>query len=81
MESPAIFPIAQIAYSAISGNLLLNVFIKTGIPPLSTIEWTYVEVPDAIFVNPQADSSYKCGYESSFSKPISFGTNPLSMTC
>jgi len=38
VESPAIFPIAQIAYSAISGNLLLNVFIKTGIPPLSTIE-------------------------------------------
>lgn len=60
-DSPAIFPMHHKAYSATSLFSFFKVFTMSGIPPLSTIQWTYVMLPEAMFVNPQQLSNYKCG--------------------
>ena len=73
-------PTAHNAYSATSGYLLLKVVTNKGIPPLSTIECTYVVVPEHIFVKPQADSNYKWGSLSFFKYDIIYGTRFLSIT-
>lgn len=59
-QSPAIFPKAQIAYSAISWWGDFNKLQNKVIPPLSMIAYVYYEEPEATLVRAQADSNYKC---------------------
>ena len=62
VQSLAIFPNAQIAYSAISECGDLSNWQNNGIAPLSIIVYVWWVVPEAIFVKAQAASSYKCYY-------------------
>lgn len=79
-QSPAIFPRAQSACSAISLWGDLNNWTNKGIPPLSIIVWVWWEVPDAILVKAQAASSYRwtCSYY--LINSMNLGTILLSMT-
>jgi hypothetical protein len=79
-DSPAIFPMHHKAYSDTSLFGLLKVFTISGIPPLSTIQWTYVILPEAIFVNPQQLSNYKCGSSGFFKSSSILGTRFISIT-
>ena len=53
VQSLAIFPIAQIACSTVPRFGLFNSSTNKGIPPLSTMDWHCIDVPEATFVNAQ----------------------------
>ena len=56
-ESPEIFPIAQMDCSCTSGYCEERSFTNRVIPPLSTIDWVYIVVPEAMLVRAQAASN------------------------
>lgn len=57
VQSPAILPIAQTAYSAMSLYWELSNLTNRYIPPLSMIDYVCYVVPLATFVSAQAASS------------------------
>lgn len=50
-QSLAMFPMAQIACSIVPRFELFKSWTNKGIPPLSTIDWHWIEVPEATLVN------------------------------
>lgn len=81
VQSPAILPIAQTAYSAISLYYELNNLTNKYIPPLSIIDYVYYVVPLATLVKAHAASRTNYGtYYSFYIISINFGTKFASIT-
>ena len=73
-------PIAHIACSTIPKLLDKRIFTKSGIPPLSTMDWHCAVVPEA--THARAHPAYNCnwGYSCCLIYSIIFGTKPALIT-